>query len=568
MIDFSKTSNAAGGGACGRPTPASSPRSGRSRPASPASSRRRRSSSTACSTSTGPQNHAWAIDGKTGEQIWRYQRPVPARTSRPAAASSIAASRCYGDRAVHGDARRAPRRARHEDRQGDLGHRDRRLPARATRAPAAPLIVKDKVIVGIAGGEFAIRGFLDAYDVDHRASAPGASRPCRRRASRAARRGRRTSLGTRRRRRRGCPASYDPELNTLYWGTGQSQSGFLRRRPQGRQPVLRIAHRARCRHRQAEVALPVHAARRARLGREPDSRCLRTSPSAASRARWSWWPTATASSTCSIASAASSFSAKPFVHQTWAKEIGADGRPIELPDQRPTREGHADLPGPLRRHQLHVAVVRPGHRPVLRVARARPARSTSRKRRRRLQGGRSDDGRTRRARARHRATGALRAIDPLTGERKWEIKHPTPSWAGVLSTAGGVVFSGDEEGFFIAADSRTGKELWRYQLGRRSTPRRRPTRSTAASTSSCRRDDADGVRAAGRGALSSRTRGPSSQSRARSALLLSRTSVRVDQVRVERASLPTSGDRPSAEKSRSAGAACSAARFRSCRRSR
>ena len=61
--------------------------------------------------------------------------------------------------------------------------------------------------------------------------------------------------------------------------------------------------------------------------------------------------------------------------------------------------------------------------------------------------------------------GALRAIDPLTGERKWEIKHPTPSWAGVLTTAGGVVFSGTNEGGFIAADSRTGKELFRYPTG-------------------------------------------------------------------------------------------------------
>ena len=39
---------------------------------------------------------------------------------------------------------------------------------RAMPARGAPLIVKDKIIVGIAGGEFAIRGFLDAYDVSDR----------------------------------------------------------------------------------------------------------------------------------------------------------------------------------------------------------------------------------------------------------------------------------------------------------------------------------------------------------------------------------------------------------------
>ena len=64
-----------------------------------------------------------------------------------------------------------------------------------------------------------------------------------------------------------------------------------------------------------------------------------------------------------------------------------------------------------------------------------------------------------------RGYGALRAIDPVSGEQKWELRHPAPSWAGVLSTAGGVVFSGDNEGDVFAADSRTGKELWRYQVG-------------------------------------------------------------------------------------------------------
>jgi alcohol dehydrogenase (cytochrome c) len=61
--------------------------------------------------------------------------------------------------------------------------------------------------------------------------------------------------------------------------------------------------------------------------------------------------------------------------------------------------------------------------------------------------------------------GALRAIDPRTGETKWELRHPTPSWAGVLATAGGVVFSGSNEGHIFAADSKSGVELWRYTLG-------------------------------------------------------------------------------------------------------
>jgi alcohol dehydrogenase (cytochrome c) len=61
--------------------------------------------------------------------------------------------------------------------------------------------------------------------------------------------------------------------------------------------------------------------------------------------------------------------------------------------------------------------------------------------------------------------GALRAIDPTTGERKWEFKYLSPSTAGLLTTASNIIFSGDNEGNLLALDSRNGKLLWRYQMG-------------------------------------------------------------------------------------------------------
>jgi alcohol dehydrogenase (cytochrome c) len=61
--------------------------------------------------------------------------------------------------------------------------------------------------------------------------------------------------------------------------------------------------------------------------------------------------------------------------------------------------------------------------------------------------------------------GALRALDPATGKIKWEWRHPSPTWAGVLSTAGGVVFTGDAEGNFIALEAASGKPLWHFQCG-------------------------------------------------------------------------------------------------------
>ncbi|WOH79644.1 methanol/ethanol family PQQ-dependent dehydrogenase [Bradyrhizobium sp. BEA-2-5] len=61
--------------------------------------------------------------------------------------------------------------------------------------------------------------------------------------------------------------------------------------------------------------------------------------------------------------------------------------------------------------------------------------------------------------------GHLKAIDPMTGKSKWEAPSDIPRFSGVLSTAGGVVFSGALTGEFEAFDADTGKKLWQFQTG-------------------------------------------------------------------------------------------------------
>ena len=61
--------------------------------------------------------------------------------------------------------------------------------------------------------------------------------------------------------------------------------------------------------------------------------------------------------------------------------------------------------------------------------------------------------------------GSLKAIDPNTGETKWEYRNNAPLWAGVMTTAGDLVFTGTPEGYFKAFDANTGKELWKFQTG-------------------------------------------------------------------------------------------------------
>lgn len=61
--------------------------------------------------------------------------------------------------------------------------------------------------------------------------------------------------------------------------------------------------------------------------------------------------------------------------------------------------------------------------------------------------------------------GSLKAIDPVTGEWKWEYKNEAPLWGGVMTTAGGLVFFGTPEGEFVALDDATGEKLWSFQTG-------------------------------------------------------------------------------------------------------
>ena len=63
------------------------------------------------------------------------------------------------------------------------------------------------------------------------------------------------------------------------------------------------------------------------------------------------------------------------------------------------------------------------------------------------------------------AYGVIRGYDPNTLEPKWEYKMADITWGGVLSTAGNVVFGGGKEGYFVALDANTGAELWKMPVG-------------------------------------------------------------------------------------------------------
>ncbi|MEJ1961127.1 MAG: PQQ-dependent dehydrogenase, methanol/ethanol family [Gammaproteobacteria bacterium] len=63
------------------------------------------------------------------------------------------------------------------------------------------------------------------------------------------------------------------------------------------------------------------------------------------------------------------------------------------------------------------------------------------------------------------ARGVIRAYDPATLKPRWEYALGNITWGGMLSTAGDVVFGGGKDGYFVALDAKTGKLLWKAALG-------------------------------------------------------------------------------------------------------
>ena len=156
--------------------------------------------------------------------------------------------------------------------------------------------------------------------------------------------------------------------------------------------------------------------------------------------------------------------AKPFVETTWAKEISSvTGRPILLPNNHPTEQGVSTCPDLGGGTNFMSPSYDPASRLFFVTARETCAVYFGFDQEFKV-GVHFEAGGTVRPRDQKNWARFARSIRSRR-ERKWEFRYPTTSASGVLSTASGLVFAGDGDGNLLAFESKTGKNLWHYQLG-------------------------------------------------------------------------------------------------------
>jgi alcohol dehydrogenase (cytochrome c) len=408
---------------------------------------------------TGPLDTAWAIDARTGRQIWRYRRDLPSGLI----ACCGLVNRGFG---VMGDRLFKTTLDAHVvaiSRKTGAIEWDTPMVdyKRGYSGTTAPLVVKDKVIVGVAGAEYGIRGFIDAYDAQsgkqvwrfYTTAGPDDA-------------GHGTWRGTDQKAwEHGggsiwVPGAYDPELNLVYWGTGNAGPDYNGIEREG--DNLYTA---------SIVAL------------DADTGKLRWHYQFTPHDIWDYDSTqmpVLADLTLNGApqkvvlfanrngffyvldrATGKLLRAKPFIETTWAKEVRGDGRPMLQPNSVPSEEGTKVCPD----QTGGTNWMPPSFDPSLNLFFVTARESCG------IFFTWKDDynpGDAFRGGAVQRMgetqVSALRAVDVATGARKWEFRYANQSWAGVLSTASGLVFAGSS-GNLMAFDAKTGKNLWHFQTG-------------------------------------------------------------------------------------------------------
>jgi alcohol dehydrogenase (cytochrome c) len=411
---------------------------------------------------TGPPGEVFALDARTGRQIWKYQRPQkvvnPYESNRVNRGVAILGNRVY------------------------FGTLDATLIALDARSGAlvwetqvantmegysitsAPLVVKDKIITGVAGGEYGIRGFVDAYDSGtgkrlwRRYTIPGPGEF-----------GNDTWEGDS--WKHGSAATwltgtYDPELNTLYWPVGNPG-------PDTNGDVRKGDNLFSC----SVIALnPDTGERKWHYQFTPNDTHDWDATEDVMLVDGVWKGEqrklllqADRNGVFYVLDRITGafLSATPFVRTSWVSSWDSAGRPVTTPDWRSTPEGSTVFPALGGGSNFQAPSYSPQtgwmyfayHDGAGRYSSGPAPYEAGRQ-----FWGRGSGGGFPGAGAGDEQ--GVQAVDPETGKAQWKFQLTQSSLsAGVLATAGGLVFVASREGDFLALDAASGKALWHFGTG-------------------------------------------------------------------------------------------------------
>jgi alcohol dehydrogenase (cytochrome c) len=407
----------------------------------------------------GAANEVYALDARTGKAIWQYRRPRTQGVIGDAGASVNRGVALDGDRLfmVTDDARLVALHRGNGQVLWEVTMADYRKHYGAT---SAPLVVGGRVISGVSGGDEGIRGFLAAFDVVTGRelwrfwTVPAPGEPAAQ-----------TWKG--RALEYGCAAtwltgSYDAALDTLYWTTGNPCPDY-----NGDE----------------------------RVGDNLWSNSIIALDPATGRLRWHFQFTPhdlhdwDAVQTVVAVDAAFKgtprklllqanrngffyvldresgrlLQASPFIKNlNWATGVDAAGRPQRIAGMEPSWRGTTVCPSVVGATNWMAPAFNPDTRLYYVMALERC--SIFLKSSRWFEPGESFYGGSTRNVPSESGGKVLRAIDIDTGQIAWEMPQvgEGDSWGGVLSTATGLVFVGEDDGTFSAVDARTGARRWQF----------------------------------------------------------------------------------------------------------
>ena len=408
---------------------------------------------------TGPLSNVTALDARTGRVIWRYTRRLPDVHSNCTVMTNRGVG-VLGDRVYLAtlDAHLVALDAKTGNVIWDVAVDDYKKGFSIT---LSPLVLNNKVIVGVTAGECAVTGWIDSFDAStgkklwrtHTVAQPGDP-------NRASWAGDSANFG-------GAPTwmtgTYDASTDTLFWTTGNPGPDYegtvragdnlyscsvLALDPTTGKMKWYFQYTPHDVHDWDANETPVLMD--AVVRGKPRKLLIMANRNAFYYA---------------IDRTTGEFvSGKAFAKQTWAKGLDDAGHPIVIPGTDPTPEGNYVCPDALGATNFaapsysestglfYVSVRETCAIYISEIKAPAPGQPYT-------GGGQRED-------EKQGEQGFIRALEPATGNVKWSTKiHQGSHAAGVLATAGDVVFAASKDGNLLALDAKSGKIVWHYQTG-------------------------------------------------------------------------------------------------------